>query len=150
MALQRVRRGYHACMVKTPAQSENAPAAMHSKTVAHKPVKSEPYLSVYFSPALHKKVLSVIEVLEASPEPEQHRAALSDAIVELMNGGMDYCFVKPLKLAKPGFIIEQSASLGLSGALQILGSVIRNIIGRMNAPQLISVCGSIRKLMRSG
>ena len=136
-------------MAKTPAHSENAPAAKPLKAVTHKPVKSEPYLSIYFSQALHKKVLAVIEALESSAAPEQHRTALSDAIVELMNGGMDYCFVKPLKLAKPGFIIEQSASLGLSGALQILGSVIRNIIGRMNGPQLISVCGSIRKLMHS-
>lgn len=60
---------------------------------------------------------------------------------------MDYYFLRTLKLAKTGFIIEQSASLGVAGALQIIGTVIRNIIGRMDGPQLLSVCGSIRKLM---
>jgi hypothetical protein len=29
----------------------------------------------------------------------------------------------------------------------VMGSVIRNIIGRMDGPQLLSVCGSIRQLM---
>ncbi len=60
---------------------------------------------------------------------------------------MDYYFMKPLKLAKPGFIVEQSANLGLAGVQQVMGSVIRQIVGRMDGPQLISVCGSIRHLM---
>jgi hypothetical protein len=60
---------------------------------------------------------------------------------------MDYYFMKPLKLAKVGFIVQQSANLGLAGAQQVMGSVIRNIIGRMDQPQLLSVCGSIRQLM---
>jgi hypothetical protein len=44
-------------------------------------------------------------------------------------------------------VIEQSAKMGLMGAQQVIGSVIRNIIGRMEAPQLLSVCGSIREFM---
>jgi len=51
------------------------------------------------------------------------------------------------KLAKPGYLVEQSANLGLAGVQQVMGSVIRRIIGRMNSPQLLSVCGSIRQLM---
>ena len=121
----------------------------HPAAKPEKPVKSEPFLSVYFSRALHRKVLLVLDALEESPNPEQHRDALSAVVVELMNAGMEYCFMKPLKLAKPGFIIQQSANLGMSGALQVLGSVIRNIIGRMDKHQLLSVCGSIRHLMRT-
>ena len=56
--------------------------------------------------------------------------------------------MKPIKLAKPGFIVEQSAALGMAGALQLMGSVVRSIIGRMDKPQLLSVCASIRQLMR--
>jgi hypothetical protein len=33
------------------------------------------------------------------------------------------------------------------GAQQVIGTVTRNIIGRMDAAQLLSVCGSIRGLM---
>jgi hypothetical protein len=43
--------------------------------------------------------------------------------------------------------VEQSASLGLAGVQQVMGSVVRQIIGRMDSPQLISVCGTIRQLM---
>jgi hypothetical protein len=64
--------------------------------------------------------------------------------VELTNSGMDYYFMKPLKLAKAGFIVQQSANMGMAGTQQVMGSVIRNIIGSMDAPQLLSVCGSIR------
>ena len=55
--------------------------------------------------------------------------------------------MRSLKLAKPGFIVEQSANLGLAGVQQVMGSVVRQIIGRMDGPQLLSVTGSIRQLM---
>jgi hypothetical protein len=61
---------------------------------------------------------------------------------------MDNYFMEPLKLSKTGFITEQSASLGMAGAVQVLSSVSRTIIGGMDSPQLLSVCGSIRKFMQ--
>ncbi len=76
-----------------------------------------------------------------------HRDALADVVVDLMKSGLDHYFMRPLKKAKAGFITEQSASVGLMGAQQVIGAVIRNIIGRMGAPQLLSVCGSIREFM---
>lgn len=45
---------------------------------------------------------------------------------------MNYYFMKPLKLAKAGFILQRSANLGMAGALQVMGSVIRNLVGRMD------------------
>jgi hypothetical protein len=56
--------------------------------------------------------------------------------------------MKPLKAAKAGFVLEQTASLGMKGVQQVMASVIRQIIGRMDSPQLLSVCSSIRQLMR--
>jgi len=76
-----------------------------------------------------------------------HRDALADVVVELTNSGMDFYFMRPLKLAKAGFILEQSANLGMKGVQQVMASVIRQIIGRMESPQLLSVCNSIRQLM---
>ncbi len=64
-----------------------------------------------------------------------------------MISGMNYYFMKPLKEAKAGFIVQQSANLGMAGAQNVLGSVIKSIIGRMDAPQLLSICGSIRHFM---
>jgi len=111
------------------------------------PEPSEPFLRFYHSKGLRKNTLSLLDALEQAEDATAHRAALADVVVELTNSGMDYYFMKPLRLAKAGFIVQQSANLGLAGVQQVMGSVIRNIIGRMEGPQLLSVCGSIRQLM---
>jgi hypothetical protein len=36
----------------------------------------------------------------------------------------------------------------MAGAQQVIGSVIRNIITRMDGPQLLSVVNSLRQFMR--
>lgn len=108
----------------------------------------EPFLRFHFPAALHKKVLGIVEKLEASPDPTKHRSALADAVVELTRCGMDAYFMQPLKLAKAGFITEQTASLGMAGAVQVLSSVIRNIVGGMATPQLLSVSRSMRQFMQ--
>lgn len=108
----------------------------------------EPFLRFYLPAALHKKVLGVLEKLETSPDPTRHRSALADVVVELTRCGMDAYFMQPLKLAKAGFITEQTASLGMAGAVQVLSSVIRNIVNGMAAPQLLSVSRAIRQFMQ--
>jgi len=80
--------------------------------------------------------------------PVAHADELANLVVELTNAGLDAYFMQPLKLAKPGFVVEQSASLGMVGVQQVLGTVIRRVIGRMNGAQLLSVCGSIGQFMR--
>jgi len=108
---------------------------------------SAPFLRFYHSEALRKRTLSVLNTLEQAPDASKHRDALANIVVELANSGLDYYFMGPLKLAKPGFVVEQSAKLGMMGVRQVMAPVIRQIIGRMNGPQLLSVCGSIRQFM---
>jgi hypothetical protein len=108
---------------------------------------AEPFLRFYHSAGLRKKTLSVLNALERAQDAIGHREALADIVVELTNSGMNYFFLRPLKLAKAGFIVEQSANLGLAGAQQVMGSVIHSIIGRMDRPQLLVVSGYIRQLM---
>lgn len=107
-----------------------------------------PFLRFYHPTALRTKTLAVLDELEDSQDPTQHREALAGIAVDLVRCGMDAYFMKPLELAKAGFIVERSANLGIASAVQVMSSVIRNMIGRMNAPQLRSVSGSIRQFMR--
>ncbi len=125
-----------------PAKSRPPP-----KPPAKRSAPSKPFLRFYHSEGLRKKTLALLDTIEQAEEATTHRDALSNLVVELTQSGMDYFFMNPLKLAKPGFVVEQSAKLGLAGVQQVMGSVVRKIIGRMNSPQLISVCGSIRQLM---
>ena len=97
---------------------------------------------------LARKTCALLDKVERAEDPEGHREALADAVVALTGQGLDAYFLEPLKKAKAGFVAQQSAALGLAGTRQVMGSVIRNIITRMDGPQLISVCGSIREFMR--
>ena len=110
--------------------------------------QDKPYLRFYHSEALRKRTLTLLAALEQAEDPTTHRDALANLVVELTNSGLDYYFMKPLKLAKPGFLVEQSANLGMVGVQQVMGTVIRQIVGRMDSAQLLSVCGSIRQLMQ--
>jgi hypothetical protein len=109
---------------------------------------SQPSLRFHFPKELHQRTLAVLDSLEQAEDPVEHREELAVLVGALTNSGLDAYFLEPLKQAKAGFISQQSASLGLAGARQVMGSVIRNIIGRMDGPQLLSVCGSIRTFMR--
>ncbi len=109
---------------------------------------ARPFLRFYHSEELHQKTILVLATLESAPDPTAHRDALAELAVELTHSGLHYYFIKPLKVAKAGFILEQSASIGMIGVQQVIATVIRNIIGRMDAPQLLSVGNSLRQFMR--
>jgi hypothetical protein len=139
-------------IITNMASSAKRQPSSHGKGTARassKPPRpsSKPFLRFYYSDDLRKKTLSVLVTLEQAQDATAHRGALADVVAELTNSGMDAYFMKPLKLAKAGFIVQQSAELGLAGAQRVMGSVIRNIITRMDGPQLLSVCGSIRQFM---
>ncbi len=128
---------------KSPAKAKRS---ARPRSAGPRPT-AEPFLRFYHSAVLREKTLAVLSALERAHDATSHRSALADIVAELTNSGMDYYFMKPLKLVEAGFIVEQSAKLGLAGAQQVMGSVIRNIIGRMDRPQLLFVCGYIRQLM---
>jgi hypothetical protein len=102
----------------------------------------------HHSEDLRARTLALLSSLERAKDPERHRDDLANIVVEMTDAGMDCYFMKPLKQSKAGFIVQQSARVGMAGTLQVLATVIRNIIGRMDGPQLLSVCGSIRHFMQ--
>jgi hypothetical protein len=123
-----------------PKPSEPAPGKRSAKAAAT--------LRFELPEPLHRKTLKVLEAIEGAEDATALRDDLAGIVVALMERGLDGYFLEPLQEAKAGFIVQQSAKLGLAGAQQVMGSVIRNIIGRMDGPQLRSVCGSIRRFMR--
>jgi hypothetical protein len=108
---------------------------------------SKPFLRFYHSEELREKTLSVLGSLEQAQDASEHSDALADIVVELTSSGMDYYFMQPLQRTKPGFIVQQTASLGLATVQRVMGSVIGKIIRHMDQAQLLSVCDSIRQLM---
>ena len=108
---------------------------------------ARPSLRFYHSEELRKRTLALLGRIEKAGDATVHREALADIVVELTNSGLDAYFLKPLKQARAGFIVEQSAGLGMKGVQQVMATVIRRVIGGMESPQLLSVCGSIRQFM---
>jgi hypothetical protein len=136
-------------MATPPKRSSTATRARSAKpTVAASGPPAKPFLRVYHSVELQQKTLRVLATVESARDPTAHRADLTNLATELTSSGLHYCFVKPLKDAKAGFVLEQSASVGLVGVQQVMATVIRNIIARMDGPQLLSVCHSLRQFMR--
>lgn len=107
----------------------------------------QPFLRFYHAASLRTKTLSVLTTLEQAQDSTRHRNALTDIVLELTDSGLDYFFLRPLKLARVGFVVEQSAQLGMKGVQRMMAPVIRNVIGQMSSHQLITVCHHIRQLM---
>ena len=55
--------------------------------------------------------------------------------------------MRPLKLAQVGFVVEQSAHLGMGDVMRVMAPIVRNITGRMETHQLLTVCSHMRQLM---
>lgn len=127
---------------KPTATPRAKPAARTSSPVA------KPFLRFYHSESLRARTLAVLTTLEKASDHKQHRAALADIVVELTDCGMEYFYLRPLKLAKAGFFVEQSARLGMAGTTSVLASVIRSIIGGMDDSQLLAISSYIRQLMK--
>jgi hypothetical protein len=111
------------------------------------PPSDKPFLRFYHADSLRVKTLAVLTTIEQAQDSTRHRAALSDIVLELTDSGMEYYFLRPLKLAKVGFVVEQSAHLGMGGVMRVMTPVIRNIIGHMDKHHLLTVCRHIRQLM---
>ncbi|MBK7050491.1 MAG: hypothetical protein IPH54_06685 [Rhodoferax sp.] len=134
-------------VVKTPAKtsaktSGAAKAAAPTKTSA----ASQPSMRFFHSKELRAKTNAVLDALEAMPMHPKHSDAMAGLVQELIEAGMDYYFLRAVKLAKLGFVVEQSAKLGMSGAVTLVSSVSRKFIVRMDQNQLLVVAKHIREL----
>lgn len=134
-------------VVKTPAKtstktSGTAKAAAPTKTSA----ASQPSMRFFHSKELRAKTNAVLDALEAMPMHPKHGDAMAGLVQELIEAGMDYYFLRAVRLAKLGFVVEQSAKLGMSGAVTLVSSVSRKFIVRMDQNQLLVVAKHIREL----
>lgn len=108
---------------------------------------SRPFLRFHHSHELRVKTLEVLVAIESAEKATAYSGQLTELVLELTDSGMDQYFLQSLKATKANFVVQQSAALGLAGVQKVMGTVIGNILGRMDDRQLLVVCGSIRKFM---
>lgn len=133
-----------AAVKKVPTEKVPAKSAANASAVA--PTSTEPSLRFYHSKVLRTRTHGVLAALEATPDHPKHREALAELVNDLIEAGMDYYFLRALKQADVGFVAEQSARLGMSGAVRLISSVSRKFIVRMAPQQLLVVAAHIRTL----
>jgi hypothetical protein len=135
----------------SPPRPAKRAAASRAKTGAKSaaspvPASAEPCLRFYHSQELRARTHAVLGALESSSDHESHRVTVADLVAELTEAGMDYYYLRALRLAQVGFVVEQSARLGVSGAAKLISSVSRKFILRMDRAQLLAVARHIREL----
>jgi hypothetical protein len=108
---------------------------------------NKPFLRCYHSESLRAKTIAVLTTVEQAQDRTRYRNALTDVVLELTDSGLVYFFLRPLKLANVGFVVEQSAQIGIGAVRRVMAPVIRNVIGSMDKQQLLTVCQHIRQLM---
>lgn len=131
---------------KPSIPSTTTPATKKTPRAAKASVAHEPSMRFYHSEALREKTDEVLSALEAHPGRKNHGEAVSDLVSDLIDAGMDYYFLKALKAADVGFVAEQSARLGMSGAVKLISSVSSKFLARMDHAQLTVVATHIRSL----
>jgi hypothetical protein len=129
--------------------TSSTPLAQQSaaQPVKLSPPGDTPFLRFYHTASLRTRTLAILTALEGAPDPTRYRSSLSDIVLELTDSGLEYYFLRPLDLANVGFVIKQSAHLGMGSVMRIMGPVIHNLIGRLDKGQLLIVSGHIRQLM---
>jgi len=129
-----------------PAKATRSAKPAAKKKPSRVPATDEPFLRFYHSKELRARTHAVLAALEATPDHAKHRDALADLVTELTEIGMDYYYMRALRLARVGFVVEQSARLGVSGAAKLISSVSRKFLMRMDSAQLLIVARHIRDL----
>lgn len=134
--------------VKPVKKVAEKPAAKTAKAPASKAsaAGTEPSLRFHHSKALRARTEAVLGALEKSPDQGNHADAMADLVADLVEAGMDYYFMRALKQADVGFLKEQSARLGITGAVTLINSVSRKFIVRMDSAQLLAVAAHMRSL----
>jgi hypothetical protein len=131
------------------AAPTRARATVKRATGKSKAVKrsAKPFLRFHHSQELRDRTLVLLDAVECAEDATDYSVQITELVLELTDSGMDQYFLQSLKATKANFVVQQSAALGMAGVQKVMGTVIRNIIGRMDSRQLLSVSASIRRFM---
>ena len=100
----------------------------------------------HHSQDLRDRTLELLDEVDGA-RTTRFSSRITELVLELTESGMDHYFLRSLKATGANFVVQQSAAMGLAGVEKIMGTVIRNMIGRMDSRQLLSVSASIRQFM---
>lgn len=101
------------------------------------------FIAVPIPADLYKRADDRIEAVRTSTERQQHVPALVDLISDLMEAGLESCFMDPLKEAGVGFVGRSTARVGLTSAKKGVTVIVRRMLSGMTEDQLLYVADFI-------
>lgn len=98
--------------------------------------------------ALGVKTKHVLAAIAKDEDPGQHGTELSEIIIALMDAGLKFYFLDPMKRIKLNAVVFQGSALGLAGVLGIIAPMVRNVVAHLDDKQLREVARIMQEMMR--
>ena len=98
--------------------------------------------------ALGAKTKRVLDALQKADDPTQHGAELSEVIIALMDAGLKFYFLDPMKQIRLNAVVFQGSALGLAGVIGIIAPMVRNVVAHLDDKQLREVARIMQEMMR--
>jgi hypothetical protein len=96
-------------------------------------------VSFPISEDLRQEVESAMIGLRRAEEPEEHAERLAEAVTELIDAGLDYYFIRPLRRAQAGLVTLNGARLAVASANRTLPALVRHVLGGLSGEQLLVI-----------
>ena len=111
--------------------------------------KEMPFFRFPHSQELRDETLAVLDAIDdPDNDPLEYKDELSVVINSLMDAGMKYFFLVPMKRLQLNAVVYQSGVIGLMGVLGIVAPMVRNVLGHLSAKQLREVSKIMREMMK--
>lgn len=111
------------------------------------PRSEKPSIRFFHSRDLRTRTNGVLAAIARDEDPTRHAGALSRVVVDLTRAGLSYYFLRPLEQAKVGLVIQQTARLGMAGALRMMSPVVHAVLAGADATQVRTIARHISHLM---
>lgn len=98
--------------------------------------------------ALGVRTKRVLAAIAENDEPGQYGTELSEVIIALMDAGLKFYFLDPMKRIRLNAVVFQGSALGLAGVLGIIAPMVRNVVAHLDDKQLREVAQIMREMMR--
>jgi len=128
-------------------QAKTKPAPARRAAPPPEPRASEPGLRFVYGRELDERAVALLDAIERAPDPARHREAFGELVLALTDAGLTHYFLRPLEVANAGFVVRQSANLGLAGARNLLAPILRGALSRLEPEQLRTIAGYVRGMM---
>ena len=96
---------------------------------------------------LRERIEAVIAEMRDAEKPKQHVAELVTVVLEMTDVGLDYYYLRPLGAIEAGFVLRNTAKVGLAAAKKSLPLLIRKVVSGLSDKQLLALTDVLEEMV---